>query len=310
MDNFVSVIIPNYNHSIYLKKRIETVLQQSYQHFEVILLDDASTDDSLAIINQYKQHPKISHIILNKKNSGSPFVQWKKGIDLAKGTYIWIAESDDYSDLNFLEKAMNLFANHKKLSLVFCNSIIEDLIKNTSKKLISNKKSGLYSNNNSLFLYDWFFNNNEFRIVNASSCVFKTDCINQKILEKITNHRYSGDKLFWASMLIDYPDFGYLEEVLNFHTFHAQTTRNSTGIIIDNIRNNELLEIYNYCNFTQNIDSNVKRKNEIGIRFIRFSLYQFLIYKKIKISPFLKGMKLITWDKKRFGKIYRTLKQQ
>src|ERR1700722_2974587 len=99
----VSVIIPNYNHAPYLRQRIDTVLGQTLQDFELILMDDCSTDDSRSIIAEYANDPRI-RIELNKKNSGGTFKQWKKGIALAQGEYVWIAESDDYSDRRFLEK--------------------------------------------------------------------------------------------------------------------------------------------------------------------------------------------------------------
>ena len=81
----VSVIVPNYNHARYLKQRLDTVFNQTYQNFEVIILDDKSTDNSLEIINQYKDNPHLSQIVVNEQNSGSPFKQWDKGIKLAKG---------------------------------------------------------------------------------------------------------------------------------------------------------------------------------------------------------------------------------
>src|ERR1700742_1367615 len=99
----VSVIVPNYNHSRYLNQRIDSVLSQTYQDFELIILDDCSTDDSRKIIKQYQEHPKVSHIVFNETNSGTTFKQWKKGIELAKGKYIWIAESDDWCEPNLLE---------------------------------------------------------------------------------------------------------------------------------------------------------------------------------------------------------------
>jgi glycosyltransferase involved in cell wall biosynthesis len=102
----VSVIIPSYNHASYLRKRIESVLNQTYPNFEIIILDDCSIDSSKKIIEQYQNEQSISHIIYNSKNSGSPFKQWQKGFELAKGEYIWIAESDDFCDDNFLEVAV------------------------------------------------------------------------------------------------------------------------------------------------------------------------------------------------------------
>ena len=109
----VSVIIPNYNHSTYLKQRIDSVLNQSYQDFEVILLDDVSKDDSVSVLETYKDNPKVSHVLVNETNSGSPFGMWQKGFDLAKGDFIWIAESDDWADRKFLETLIPKFENPK-----------------------------------------------------------------------------------------------------------------------------------------------------------------------------------------------------
>lgn len=103
----VSVIIPNYNHAAYLRQRIDSVLSQSFDDFELILLDDCSTDNSREVLESYWQHPKLSHLIYNETNSGSVFRQWQKGIDLAKGEFIWIAESDDYAHPQFLEKLLH-----------------------------------------------------------------------------------------------------------------------------------------------------------------------------------------------------------
>ena len=89
---FVSVIVPCYNHAPYLKQRIESILNQTYQNFELILLDDVSPDESGEILLSYKDHPKVSHCIINERNSGSTFHQWNKGIALAQGELIWIAE--------------------------------------------------------------------------------------------------------------------------------------------------------------------------------------------------------------------------
>ena len=103
----VSVIIPNYNHAPYLDERIRSIAGQSFQDFEIILLDDCSTDQSISILNKWAKHPKISHFIVNKQNSGSTFLQWEKGFSLAKGKYIWIAESDDVAHPDFLNITVN-----------------------------------------------------------------------------------------------------------------------------------------------------------------------------------------------------------
>ena len=122
----VSVIIPNYCHARFLNQRIDSVLNQTYSDYEVIILDDCSTDNSREIIESYRNHPKISHIVYNEKNSGSTFIQWEKGFELARGEYIWIAESDDVARSTFLEECMNAFSSYSDVSIVFSDCLFVD----------------------------------------------------------------------------------------------------------------------------------------------------------------------------------------
>ena len=101
--SLITVIIPNFNHAQFLQRRIDSILQQSFQDFELIMLDDASTDNSRDIMESYRSHLKVKAIHYNSHNCGSPFKQWEKGIGLANGEWIWIAEGDDYCDPHFIQ---------------------------------------------------------------------------------------------------------------------------------------------------------------------------------------------------------------
>jgi glycosyltransferase involved in cell wall biosynthesis len=120
----VSVIIPSYNHARYLPQRIESILNQTYRDFEIIILDDCSPDNSREIIAGYAaQHNNIS-IFSNERNSGSTFFQWKKGLKLAKGKYVWIAESDDYAEPTFLAELVAILDADATLAMAYTNSTI------------------------------------------------------------------------------------------------------------------------------------------------------------------------------------------
>ena len=127
MENYpieVSIIIPNYNYARFLQQRIESVLAQTYTDYEIILLDDASTDDSVSILNHYKTNSRVAHLEINSVNTGSPFAQWQKGISLSRGKYIWIAESDDAADSSFLEKAVSILNQYPHASFCFLGSTL------------------------------------------------------------------------------------------------------------------------------------------------------------------------------------------
>ena len=118
----VSVIVPNFNHAPFLPQRLETIYNQTYRNFEVILLDDASTDNSRDILKDFQaKHMNNTRIIFNKKNSGGVFNQWRRGIEAARGDLIWIAESDDFSAENFLSELVPAFADDA-IQLAFCRT--------------------------------------------------------------------------------------------------------------------------------------------------------------------------------------------
>jgi hypothetical protein len=99
----VSVVVPNFNHARFLRRRLDSIYGQSFDDLEVILLDDCSTDDSVEILREYAaKNPHNTRLVVNEANTGSPFAQWAKGMEMARGPLVWIAESDDYCDTDFL----------------------------------------------------------------------------------------------------------------------------------------------------------------------------------------------------------------
>lgn len=108
----VSVIVPNYNHATYLRQRLDSIYAQDYGNLEVILLDDCSTDDSREILLEYaRRHASNTTTCFNATNSGGVFNQWKKALELATGELVWIAESDDYCNPNYLSELVRFFRN-------------------------------------------------------------------------------------------------------------------------------------------------------------------------------------------------------
>lgn len=193
----VSVIVPNYNHSKYLVQRLDSVLSQTYQDIEVIILDDCSTDNSRDIINSYGSNSKITHIVFNEHNSGSTFNQWEKGFSLAKGDLIWIAESDDYCENTFLETMVPSFLNNKTLALAYCTSQIVNqegqlCDYNDISEVIPEK---IYDG--SVFIKKYMLANNS--IWNASAVLFRKK--NVLYIDKIyKNFVAAGDHLFWIEL--------------------------------------------------------------------------------------------------------------
>ena len=126
----VSVIVPNYNYARYLKRRILSIMKQTYPIYELIILDDASKDGSKTVIKQMaaeakRINPEVKlKLIFNKENSGKAIAQWVRGVEEATGDYIWIAEADDASRKDFLREVMRGFEEDPEVVLAYSESVI------------------------------------------------------------------------------------------------------------------------------------------------------------------------------------------
>lgn len=191
----VSVIIPNCNHGKYLKQRIDSVLEQSYTDIEVIILDDNSTDNSKAVIEGYRNEKRITQIVFNTENSGNPFNQWNKGIEIAQGKYIWIAESDDWCEPVFLETIMSGLENNKEAVIGYCQSY----------SVSDNGRISFQSNHARLkeyidgkkFISEYIIPRNP--IFNASMAVWKKE-VYKRISKDFIDYKRIGDYLFWIEL--------------------------------------------------------------------------------------------------------------
>lgn len=271
---FVSVIIPNYCHARYLDQRIQSVLHQTYQNFEVIILDDCSPDDgaSRAVIEQYRSNPHVSQIVYNEANSGSTFKQWEKGIGLAKGELIWIAESDDDCEPTFLEELVSKLMLSQNASVAFCRTIAFDDGVNYGPIGPESIKDGLMEG--AAFIHDYM--RSGCGIVNASSAVFRKSSI-AGIRNDFKSYKGSGDRLFWIEMA-EQGDVIFVEKPLNRFRMHLNnsTKKNSnTGI---NQREDKL--ILDYL-LSKNYISKSEYKECADI-YVKVHIFEMLTDKKLK----------------------------
>lgn len=229
----VSIIIPNYNHGKFLERRIQSVLNQTYQDFEVILLDDASTDNSREIIETFRNSPRFK-IILNDENSGSVFKQWKRGIDNADGKYIWIAESDDEASPELLETLVRQLDKSKSIVLAYCQSLAID----SEGNILYPLNHWTDDLDKERWKHDFInYGHDECKhylvvkntIPNASAVVFRKDSfVKYYIASDMT---LCGDWLTWSSMLF-HGDIYYCANLLNYFRHHCHTVRETTSLTL------------------------------------------------------------------------------
>ncbi|MBD2766428.1 glycosyltransferase [Hymenobacter sp. BT664] len=227
----VSIIIPNFNHAQYLSQRIESVLGQTWQDFEVILMDDCSQDTSRSIIDAYAAKDSRIRVIYNEANSGSTFKQWNKGIRLAQGDYVWIAESDDVADPRFLEALLSKLEVYPDAGLAYCDSWSID----SQGKLHGTGRYLLEELDSDLFRQDFVLPGPElvrrfmsYRniVPNASAVVMRRSTL--LAVGAAPEHlRVAGDWWFWVRYF-QQTQVVFIAEPLNYFRFHVRNVRTRT----------------------------------------------------------------------------------
>ena len=110
-EELVSIVIPVYNSEKFIKETIQTVEEQTYQNWELLLVNDCSTDNSENIIKYYEEKDKRIRLINLERNSGAAVAR-NRGIDEAKGKYIAFLDSDDLWDKQKLEKQIKFMQDN------------------------------------------------------------------------------------------------------------------------------------------------------------------------------------------------------
>lgn len=214
----ISIIVPNYNHAPYLKERIDSIVNQTYHDFELILLDDCSKDNSRDIFESYRSNPHVAHIVFNEQNGGSPFAQWDKGISLAKGEWIWIAESDDWADLNFLEKVMEVAEAHPECGVIYT----------MGRYMLNGKLQWAPACDGETYIYlgDQF--NKEHllyanEIYNVSMMVFRKELYKNVMPETFRHMRYCGDWMCYTQLCRN-THVAHINQLLSYYRQHDNNT--------------------------------------------------------------------------------------
>lgn len=181
----VSVITPNYNSEKYISETIQSVIRQTYQQWELIIVDDGSADNSLSIINDYLSDPRIK--LYRQPFNQGPVAARNKGIEMASGRYIAFLDSDDAWAPEKLEKQLPFFKTANDVAIVFADYEQMDEAGNLLNKVITAPSTVTYA---SLLK------------TNYIGCL--TAVYDQQLLGKryFVNHGHE-DYILWLSILRD-----------------------------------------------------------------------------------------------------------
>lgn len=264
----VSIIIPNYNYARYLEERFQSILDQTYSDYEIIFLDDASTDDSVNLVRkQFSAY--LARIEVNAINSGNPFIQWNRGVRMSGGEYVWIAEADDLCSPNFLERTAQVMNDNPSIGLAYCNTTPID----GAGAVLD---TGFYHRyvsdlDQTRWLHDFtapgvsearHYLARKNTITNVSGVLFRRDAYVRAGYAP-EDMRMCGDWMTYCRVLHE-TDVAYLSMPLNFHRQHpAKHTQNS---VLDLTYFREFLQVQQYVADAFNL--NYEEKQAAFRRFL------------------------------------------
>lgn len=244
----VSILLTSYNHQEYIKKSIDSILNQTFQDYELIIVDDCSSDKSWNIISKYKD--KRIRKIRHKENIGSNICP--ELINTFNGEYIAIAHSDDMWEYDKLEKQVNFLDNNKEYAACFTGvKLIDELDQeiSTDKYLNFNVK-----NKNRYEWLNYFFYH--------GNCLCHPSILMRTIIQK-NEELYANclgslpDMYRWVKLCLNHEIYVYPEQLTCFRIRRGGL--NTSG--------------YNYC-------------NNVRISFDTFKLLE--LYKKLSDEDFVK----------------------
>lgn len=233
----VTVVVPNYNYAKYIEERLDTIRQQSYPIYELIILDDGSTDGSLDKIAAWLDSRKCeARVVASSANSGSVFGQWREGLRIASGGYVWVAEADDLSAPDFLECVMPpLLAGDVVLS--YCESqqidsegrIVAENYHDYLRRFSADRWSFPYQADGVAEVRSFLSIANT--IPNASAVVFRREVlceVFEKSFDEIARFKRAGDWVVYFRTLLN-GRIAYTPRAANYHRRHDTSVIGASG---------------------------------------------------------------------------------
>ncbi|QXP59908.1 glycosyltransferase family 2 protein [Olleya sp. HaHaR_3_96] len=214
MSPFFSVVITLYNKEKYIKSTLESVLNQTFTDFEIIIINDGSIDNSLDVITLFKDE-KIK--IFTSKNKGASQSR-NKGIELANSNYIALLDGDDLWDENYLNEMHKAISTNKHLS-VFCCALAQ---KYNNKCIPVNYN---FIPKQKYETHNYFKSSFKFSILSSSSIIFKKEII--EVSGDFDNTIVSGEDIdMWVRIGLNY-DILFINKILAFYRHIPGSLSNS-----------------------------------------------------------------------------------
>ncbi len=249
----VSVVIPTYNRAHLLPRALDSLLKQTLQDFEVIVVNDASTDETANILKEYQKKSKKIKVVTHKENKGVS-ISRNDGNKKAKGKYITILDSDDYAMPNFLEKTVSFMEKHPEVTIGVP----------AKAGYYEKKELGLYDQN----LFSWHYPVHNFANYNCLGNVgniFKRDFVEKHKIKYDSQFSCGEDWDFWIQMALKGATIAKIETgeaVVAFRAYGGLSTGNCS--LADRHIKQKIVKALNY---TKDLEDHCQVTNAMMKKF-------------------------------------------
>ena len=236
----VSVVVASYNHAEYLEQRMDSLINQTYQDIEILVIDDCSPDNSIDILRRYESHPKVK-LVLREKNGGWVAVS-NQGVEMSVGEFVIFANCDDTCDARMIERLVDGMSAYPTAGITYCRSLmIDENCKFLGDDFMSRESSFRMKCNN-----DTLINSKEMTRFLLHSCVIPN--LSAALFRKVSYvsaggltsaYRVCADWDLFFRIVARY-DIAYIVAPLNKFRQHKTTIRSSTK---DRVMYEEILRL-------------------------------------------------------------------
>lgn len=215
MEKLVSIITPAYNCSNFIPKTVESVLNQTYQNWEMIIIDDGSTDNTIKLIKEYQAFEKRIHFFALNENRGAAVAR-NNGIKFAKGTYIAFLDSDDLWHPQKLEKQLNLMEINNSVFSHTSYSLFDE----NGKALHIKSKCNKWVSFNDLVKYNW---------IGTSTVIYNASVLGKHYMPDLRNRQ---DWALWIKLIKISKRALFIDEPLTKYTVRLNSISSNKAKLI------------------------------------------------------------------------------
>lgn len=224
----VSIIVASYNHATFLTQRMESLIHQTYQDIEILVIDDCSTDNSVEILRKYESHPKVK-LLVREQNGGWVTVS-NQGVEMSAGEFVIFANCDDDCDPRMIERLVIAMQTSPSAGIAFCRSLMID----ENNKVLGDDYAAREGSFKVRCANDTLLTGKEMSrfllhscvIPNLSAALIRRECFT-RVGKLSSEYRVCCDWDLFFRIVTIY-DVAYIAEPLNKFRQHSMTIRSST----------------------------------------------------------------------------------